>query len=124
MMEFWQRMQGIGLSSADEPGSLGLFLQRNPRLSFLALHQGRLAGTVLCGQDGRRGFIYHLAVDPACRRRGIGRRLVDGCLAGLKAAGIEKCHIMVLSHNAEGLAFWQRLGWTQRDDVSLLSHST
>jgi ribosomal protein S18 acetylase RimI-like enzyme len=97
VIDFWQKMKGIGLSSADEAGNLALFLERNPHLSFIAFDQGRLAGTALCGHDGRRGFIYHLAVDPACRRNGIGRQLVECCLAGLKTVGIEKCHIMVLS---------------------------
>ena len=123
VLAFWQNMDGIGLSSADEVGPLGLFLERNPHLSFIAFDQNQLAGTALCGHDGRRGFIYHLAVDPNCRRRGIGRQLVENSLAGLRSVGIEKCHIMVLSYNQEGLNFWQEMGWKMRNDIFLLSRS-
>jgi len=120
-VRLWQNTPGMGLSSADAPEKLESFLRRNPGLSFVALDEARLVGTAMCGQDGRRGFIYHVAVDGACRRRGIGRKLVESCTAGLKAEGIEKCHIMVLAGNQEGLVFWQKMGWSQRRDILLLS---
>jgi len=123
VIRLWQNTEGIGLSSADAVDKQQGFMERNPHLSFIAQDEGRVVGTVMCGHDGRRGFIYHLAVDPACRRQGIGRQLVEYCLAGLKTAGIEKCHIMVFANNQEGLAFWEKMGWKLRDDISLLSRS-
>ena len=122
-IRLWRDTPGMGLSSADSAENLASFLQRNPGLSFAAFDQARLVGTALCGQDGRRGFIYHLAVDAACRRGGIGSRLVECCVGGLKAAGIEKCHIMVLAGNLHGLAFWQKMGWSQRGDILLMSRT-
>jgi N-acetylglutamate synthase len=122
-IQLWQNTEGIGLSSADAADQLALFLQRNPGLSFVAYNQAHLVGTVMCGHDGRRGFIYHLAVDTAWRGKGIGRKLVENSLAELKAAGIEKCHIMVLADNQEGLGFWQKMGWSLRKDIFLLSRS-
>jgi len=58
----------------------------------------QVVGTTLCGQDGRRGYLYHLAVDPKYRRQpGLGKQLMQASLVGLnKSLGIQKCHIMVL----------------------------
>jgi uncharacterized membrane protein len=76
---------------------------------------------ILCGHDGRRGFIWHLAVHPRFRRQGIGRRLVDRCLCGLRQAGIEKCVAIAFDSNRDGIAFWEQIGWMLRKDVSLIA---
>jgi len=121
--ELWQNTEGLGLSSADEKKELELFLGRNPHLSFIAVDGEKLVGTVLCGHDGRRGFMYHLAVEQSYRKKGIGRKLVEKGLEGLKLAGIKKCHIMVLSDNPNGLNFWKQIGWQRRDNLTLMSRS-
>ena len=73
VIELWKRCEGIGLSAADEAAAIAAYLARNPGMSFVALtDEGRVAGAVLGGHDGRRGYIHHLAVDAACRRQGSG----------------------------------------------------
>jgi N-acetylglutamate synthase len=89
----------------------------------VALVDGQVGGTLLCGHDGRRGYLHHLAVDMRYRRRGIGRELVKRGIAALEKEGISKCHLFLMAENDEGRAFWQRLGWTVRDDIEILSFS-
>jgi N-acetylglutamate synthase len=120
-LALWKRCPGVGLSPADEPGPLGAFLVRNPGLSFAAWEGGRLVGTSLCGSDGRRGYLYHVAVDPACRRRGIGALLASASLDSLAATGVMKCHLFVLADNESGAAFWRAAGWTPRGDIAVFS---
>jgi ribosomal protein S18 acetylase RimI-like enzyme len=84
----WNRSEGIGLSQADERENIARYLGRNPGQSFVATESGELVGAVLCGNDGRRGFLHHLAVDPGCRRRGVGRALVKRCLEALASQGM------------------------------------
>ena len=120
-LALWSGMEGLGLSHADEMLYLMFFLERNLHLSFVALAEQRLVGTVLCGHDGRRGFIYHLAVDPDFRRQGIATQMLDRCVDGLKEVGIEKCHVMVYKENESGLAFWRRAGWLDRPELVILS---
>jgi len=117
----WQATPGIGLSSADEAAAIARYLERNPGLSFVAYDEEVLVGAVLCGHDGRRGFLHHLAVAPAYRRQGIGRALVQHCLAALAAAGIAKCHLFVFHRNEEALAFWRHLGWVERVELVVFS---
>jgi N-acetylglutamate synthase len=118
----WQRLPGIGLSDADSSCAIGRFLERNPGLCFVARQDGEIVGTCLAGSDGRRGYLYHLAVDPIVRRQGIGQALVEKTLEALKEAKIQKCHIMVFSNNELGLSFWQASGWKLRDDIAILSY--
>lgn len=121
-LALWRRTEGMGLGDADSPAGLAAYLRRNPGLSVVAEVDGRLAGTALCGHDGRRGYLYHVAVDRDLRRQGLGRALVQACLDGLAAHGIRKCHLFVFSANAAGIAFWEHAGWTRRGgDITLFS---
>src|SRR5271157_2498358 len=117
----WKRTEGIGLSQADEPRNVASFLARNPGLSFVAEEEGRIVGAVLCGNDGRRGFLHHLAVEKSRRRSGIGRSLVERCLSVLASAGLRKCHLFVLADNVEGQRFWRTIGWEERTTLKVMS---
>ena len=118
----WKSSDGIGLSQADSAPNIERFLSHNQGLSCVAEEDGRLVGAVLCGQDGRRGFLHHLAVASSHRRRGVGKTLVDRCLAALGAIGIRKCHIFVLAANEEGKRFWMQTGWEERTTLVVMSH--
>jgi ribosomal protein S18 acetylase RimI-like enzyme len=120
----WLQSEGVGLSAADEPGALRAFLVRNPGLSFVATQGSALAGTILCGHDGRRGLIHHLVVAQGQRRHDLGRRLLHAGLGALREAGIQKCHLLVFRSNAAGLAFWRKVGADERTAVALFSIST
>jgi ribosomal protein S18 acetylase RimI-like enzyme len=122
--ELWSQTDGVGLTDSDAPDVLQGFLDRNPNLSLVARDGSRLIGAVLCGHDGRRGFLYHLAVIPEYRGRGVGRRIVETCLASLSALGILKCNIFLYVDNEAGQRFWDRCGWTGRDDLNILQRVT
>ena len=120
----WQQCEGVGLSDADSQASIQAYLVRNPGMSFIATTDGHVVGAVLCGHDGRRGYIHHLAVHPQSRRRSLGRRLVGQCLEALHRTGIQKCHIFIFSQNERGIAFWKSVGWTPRSDIGVFSRNT
>jgi ribosomal protein S18 acetylase RimI-like enzyme len=117
----WKASDGIGLSDADSRENIARFLAHNHGMSFVALEDGRLVGAVLCGSDGRRGYLHHLAVAGSHRRRGIGRALADRSLAALAAAGVRKCHIFVMAGNREGQDFWKGIGWQERTSLVIMS---
>lgn len=121
MIGMWKNTPGIGISRADSESGIRGFLLRNPGLSWCYKDGGRIVGTSLCGQDGRRGYIYHTAVLPEYRGRGIGSMLVRKSLEQLKSAGIDKCHIFVFRDNEPGNAFWSATGWTRRNDILVYS---
>ncbi|MDP6545031.1 MAG: GNAT family N-acetyltransferase [Phycisphaerae bacterium] len=118
----WTAIPGIGLDldDADSREQVLVYLARNPGLSFVARDSGRVVGAVLCGHDGRRGYMHHLAVDPAYRGSGIAKALVTKCMDGLEAAGIRRCNIFIYGENEEGQAFWKNAGWSTFDGLVLM----
>ena len=121
VVSLWNLSEGIGLSSADSRKNIQSFLDRNLGMSFVAHDNNLLVGAVLCGHDGRRGYIHHLAVHPDYRNQNIGRMLAERCLIALKSIGIQKSHLFIFNNNQIGIEFWKKLGWTQRIDISVLS---
>jgi N-acetylglutamate synthase len=115
----WQNAEGVGLNESDTRTAIASYLKRNRGMSFVARDGKRLVGAVLCGHDGRRGCLYHLAIAPSHRRNGLGTKLVARCLAKLERCGILKCNIFVYHHNAGGERFWRRNGWKKRLDLCM-----
>lgn len=120
-LALWQVTEGMGLGDSDRPDRLAAYLERNPGLSVVAVSaDGELLGAVLCGDDGRRGYLHHLAVAKSHRKRGIARALLDHCFAGLAAREIEKCNLFLYADNTDGEKFWRREGWVSRDDLKVM----
>jgi putative acetyltransferase len=117
-------MEGIGLNESDERPAMAHFVRRNRGFSLVATSRGAVVGAVLCGHDGRRGYLHHLAVRPDWRRHGLGRKMVESCLRRLAAAGVQKCNIFLFADNARGEAFWRRIGWSARCDLKVLQRPT
>jgi len=121
----WQSCEGEGVcidEDVDSREGIAAYLQRNRGMSFVAREDGELIGCVLCGTDGRRGYLHHLAVDKACRGNGIGKALIQEALHALAEEGIGICHVFVLKSNKVGKAFWSHLGWVLRDNFTIMSH--
>ena len=112
-IQLWQRVEGLEIAEGDDRKGIAQFLARNQGLSRVATDGSAIVGVVLCGHDGRRGHIYHLAVDPAYQGRGIGKRLFDESLADLRRIGIKRVIIMVADDNPSGRQFWKRSGYEE-----------
>ena len=120
----WNSVEGVGLDDADTYEKVDEYLVRNPGLSFVAHLDGRMVGAVLCGHDGRRGYLHHLAVAHSCREQGLGKAMVERCLSALREIGIERCNIFVIAENEEGKAFWQATGWAAYPDLLFMTKAT
>lgn len=115
----WMSCKGMGLNDVDDSREgIGRFLRRNPATCFVALEDDAIVGCIMAGHDGRRGYIYHTAVKPECRGRGIGRALVEAALTALREERISKVALVAFSRNEAGNAFWERMGFTLRNDLS------
>ena len=108
----WTATPEVGVSLIfDTRPRLAAYLQRNKGLSTVAYADGLLIGTLLCGHDGRRGSLYHMAVAQAYRQRGIARQMVARSLTGLRAEGIHTAFLFVANDNPAAAAFWLAMGW-------------
>lgn len=118
MYALWLSCKGMGLNDTDDSkDGIKRFLDRNPETCFAACENDDIIGVILVGNDGRRGFIYHTAVSHDCRGRGVGTALVNAVLEALKNLGITKTALVVFDRNEVGNAFWERQGFTARNDL-------
>ncbi len=114
----WLSCEGMGLYSGDDSEyGISMFLKCNPDTCFVAETDGKIVGVILVGTDGRRGYIYHTAVDINYRRMGIGKRLVCAAMDSLKSMNIAKAALVVFSENEQGNAFWEKMGFYVRNDL-------
>lgn len=114
----WLSCAGMGLNDLDDSKEgIAKFLKRNPDTCFVAQEGEEIIGVILAGNDGRRGYIYHTAVHPSHRNQQIGRSLVESVLKAFRSIGIHKAALVVFERNESGNAFWQKMGFTHRDDL-------
>jgi len=94
-------------------------LKVQPELLLVGVLDEALVGAVMAGFDGVRGWMYHLAVAPESRRRGIATQLVRAAEAGLRKLGCAKVNIQVRATNSEIVAFYRSLGYVVEERVSM-----
>ena len=112
--ELWINTPGMGLNTVDDSkDGIARYLKRNPNTCFVAEKNAEIIGVIISGHDGRRGYIYHMAVSLSERKKGIGQRLLDMSMSALQFEGINKVALVVFSGNDIGNAFWENRGLLQ-----------
>jgi len=112
----WNSVEGLSMDESDSYENMATFLKRNPGLSYVAVMDGKIVGTIECAHDGRRGYVRHMAVLPELRSSGIAKRLYELSLKELRRQGIWRCNLYVLDSNPEALAFWKHNGWNELEN--------
>lgn len=120
LLDLWSRFPGNALTGADSRDGFERFLEANGSFCFVAVDSGSIAGSVMAGQDTRRGYVYHLAVAEENRHLGVGRMLMELVEDALRGAGIEKIHLFIFRDNP-AVAFYSKLGWRVREDIHVMS---
>jgi ribosomal protein S18 acetylase RimI-like enzyme len=114
----WEKAgPGIHIRQSDEPAEIQKKLQRDPDLFLVAESGNRLVGTIIGGFDGRRGMIYHLAVQANFRQNGVGSLLMEEVERRLKAKGCLKCYLMVTVDNDHAMHFYETRHWERMDSI-------
>lgn len=122
--DLWLRISGFGIRSIDDSReNIVRFLKRNPTTSFVAVEDGAIVGSLLCGHDGRRGCFYHVCVDEHYRKHGLATLMAQRALEALKEEGINKVNLMAFVSNEIGNTFWKDKGWNMREDVNLYEYN-
>lgn len=115
----WMGIRGFAIRSIDDSREgVEIFLRRNPTTSVVAEIDGEIVGAILCGHDGRYGYMYHVCVKEKYRRNGIGKQMVVFCMRALQEEKINKIALIAFTSNDVGNAFWHKVGWRQRADLN------
>ncbi|OQY91791.1 MAG: hypothetical protein B6D39_06000 [Anaerolineae bacterium UTCFX2] len=116
IIALWENAgDGIHVRRSDEPAEIQKKLQRDPDLFLLAEYQGEVIGSVLGGFDGRRGMMYHLAVTPEHRERGVATLLVEELERRLRLKGCIRYYLMVTKANLTAIQYYEKRGWELMD---------
>lgn len=116
--ELWTSTAGMGMRNLDDSeAGIDKFIKRNPNTNFVAIDGDKVVGVIMAGNDGRRAYIYHTAVQEEYRNQGIATKLVERCLMAIKNEGINKVALVAFKHNQLGNDFWQSKGFITRDDL-------
>lgn len=123
VLTLWRNTEGIRLHENGEDTVEGItsYLERNPGYSFIAKYNNKIIGALICGHDGRRGFIHHLAVDMQFQKKNIGKTLIQMSLDQLKKVNIHKCMLFVLNENEKAISFYTHLNWQHENIIKVLS---
>ena len=117
VIHFWEKIEkGIHVGPSDAVGEIEKKLRRDPDLFLIAEEGGEFIGTVMGGFDGRRGFVYHLAVADRFRGKGLGSLLLKEVEDRLRKKGCLRCFLFVTSDNAEAMRFYETQGWRPMDN--------
>lgn len=124
IFDLWKSTIGIGLRSLDDSRQgISAFLERNPTTNFVAVDDDKIIGAILCGHDGRRGYIYHTVVRTDYRNRGIATKLIEAAIAALQKEKITRVCLNVMETNEYGKSFWHKRGWEKKDFLGFYSKS-
>lgn len=104
---------GIHVGRSDSPQEIAKKLERDPDLFLVAEINQEIVGTVLGGFDGRRGIMYHLAVNPGYRNLGIGETLMSELEVRLRAKGCIRYYLLVTVDNQKAIDFYEKRGWNR-----------
>jgi len=117
--DLWQTA-GLILRPGDELEDVKLKLQRDADLFLVAEQDDEILGSVIGGWDGRRGWIYHLAVRPEHQRKGIGIGLVREVEKRLVAKGAKKVNAQVYKWNERSSEFFKAIGYDAQPDLIMI----
>ena len=116
VIELWKNAgPGIHLRRSDTKDEIAKKIQRDPDLFLVAELESRIIGAVLGGFDGRRGMVYHLAVEANYREKGIGRALMSELEKRMKQRGCVRSYLLVTRDNLDAIHFYASQGWEQMD---------
>ncbi len=117
--KIWSNSNGVTLRAIDDSREgIGRFLKRNPNNSLICRLNKKIIGGILCGHDGRKGFIYHTVVKDKYRGSGVGKKLVEDAIKSLKDEHITKIGVLINSDNPSGNDFWESLGFKYFSDLN------
>jgi ribosomal protein S18 acetylase RimI-like enzyme len=119
VIELWRAVFAYTQPHNDPALAIDRKLAADDGLFFVALQGGSVAGTVMAGYDGHRGWLYAVAVQTAHQRQGIGAALVRHAEAALAARGCLKINLQITGGNEVVTGFYEALGYRVEPRVSM-----
>jgi ribosomal protein S18 acetylase RimI-like enzyme len=110
VLSLWERA-GIARPWLNLQDEIAEKRRRDRSLFLVAIEDGQVVGTVMGAYDGRRGWIYHLAVDPTLQKHGIGAALMQAVEERMARLGVRKINLQVRADNQQACGFYEQIGY-------------
>lgn len=132
IITLWERA-GLPFKPAgrDSREKMNAQMERDPELFIgafdldegVASHKtkGRLVGVIIGTDDGRKGWLNRLAVEPDYQGKGIGKALVEECEKRLRKRGRKIICVLVEEWNENSLRFFLHCRYHLHRDIFYLS---
>ena len=117
VLALWRDQAAPHAHPVGDADSLAGLLAHDRDALLVAEADGRVTGALVAAWDGWRGNMYRLAVDPAHRRRGIGRDLVRAGERRLAARGARRITALVAHDDAIARELWSAAGYEPDRDL-------
>lgn len=119
VVTLWREVFPNAPARNDPSRAIAAKLEVQPELFLVAVVDGRIAGTVMAGFDGHRGWVHLVAVDSRHRRRGVGAALMRHAETLLDEMGCPKLNLQVRATTPEAVAFYESLGFQVEERISM-----
>jgi ribosomal protein S18 acetylase RimI-like enzyme len=119
VFELWKEA-GLVIRPGDDVNGVRMKLMRDSDLFLLARLEGEIVGCVIGGWDGRRGWVYHLAVKPSYQRQGIATALLSEVEKRLGEKGAKKINAEIYESNTKSLKFFKARGYETHPDLVMV----
>lgn len=114
----WQRC-GLVRPWNDPAGDIA-FARRTPESEiFVGESDGDIVASVMCGNDGHRGWVYYVAVSPDCQGGQHGRQIMAAAEDWLRAMGVPKLELLIRDTNAKVVKFYEALGYKTEPVITM-----
>jgi ribosomal protein S18 acetylase RimI-like enzyme len=117
VIELWRKCN-LTLPQNDPKKDIARKLKVNPELFLVGVEGNKVIATVMGGYEGHRGWVNYLGVDPAYRKKGLGRQMIESIEKILLERGCPKINLQVLANNTEAMTFYERIGYKKDEVVS------
>ena len=119
VVELWRNVFGYETAHNEPNLAISKKIATNDGLFFVAVENTDIAGTIMAGYDGHRGWLYSVAVDPKIRLNGLGSSLVRHAEKALTDLGCMKVKLQLLATNEATATFYKSLGYSVEPNISL-----
>lgn len=103
----------IGLAWRYQPSRMEALIKDPETVALVACDRSRIQGFAIMHFGEQHAHLVLLCVRPTQQRCGIGRRLHEWLLQSARVAGLESIRLELRADNAQALAFYRRLGFTE-----------
>jgi len=120
--DIWELCE-LKIEPEDTKEAITRFLDNQTSAGFVAcISHNIIVGSILCGSDGRYGYLHHLAVHPDVRSKGVGAGLVERALLFLYQHNIETAAVFANEECQNAMEFWENVGWKYQQNLHVFSH--